>query len=1015
MKQLFFTLSFLVFVSLPLRAQVLQTIAGMNGDGGLAKDAAINETNGLAINEAGDIYISDRAVSVIRKISAKTGIITTIVGNGVAGYSGDGGQARLASLNQPGDIVLDRAGNLYIADVMNYRVRKVDVITGMITTIIGNGIYGNSGDNGLATMANIGIINQLAIDNEGNIFFGGSGVRKYNASNGIITKIYSEHVNGIAADNKGNLFLCSNSNYILKLSLSTGLAGIFYNSSTSGNINKLAIDSLGNLFMLFNLSGKLPQVGKLGNNAENFMVIAGDGNFDFSGDGGLARFAGIGNCTELALDVNANLFIGDVGFYRLRKISAGSEMINTIAGNGCYGGDGNAAESSFLSNPSNVEVDLWGNIFIADANNHRIRRIDALTGIITTVAGNGKGGFNGDSILATNAMLFLPTDIVVDQFGNIFIADAANHRIRKVDASSGVITTIAGNGLAGFSGDNLEAKNAKLNNPYNICLDTNGNIYISDRENHRIRKVAIASGIISTIAGNGIPGFSGDSGLANLAKIARPMGLDIDSNGNIFFADDEKRIRKIDAGSNIIYTIAGSGGLNFNGDTINALNANLNFTYLTLNKYGDILLNSHNRIRKVASNTGIITTVAGNGARGYSDEVEDIAAGLGGVRGIAIDTKGNIFFAESPFNRLRKISYQNEFIIWSSTLLPKREDTVTLYTSYQDSASYFEWNVSPNTFSYIMGTNANSGQPKIRFNKMGLYSIQLKLVYKGDTLTKTRLHYLNVLNPLLQNLDFTANKINPSYLDTLSLDLMFNDTAEHIQWTISPNTFNFVEGTNQTLRQPKLRFSQKGLYTVQVAVAYKGDTLIKTKTNYISVGSPPFPPLSFTSNNQLPKIGDTVTLVPQFSDSILFYRWTITPEQFSYLPGANSSSASPQISFTGIDQYYDVTLQIGYYLDTISISKKKFFYVSKPNGVEQLARHAYLVYPNPSSGIITIESNGQQYPILCEVWDATGKLQASHMLILHQTELTLPEPQGLYLLQIKDAEGRVAKMKVIKE
>ncbi len=1015
MKQLFFTLCFLVFVSLPLKAQVLQTIAGINGDGGLAKDAAINETNGIAINEAGDIYISDRAVSVVRKISSKTGIITTIVGNGVSGYSGDGGQARLASLNQPGDIVLDRAGNLYIADVMNYRVRKVDVITGIITTIIGNGVYGNSGDNGLATMANIGIINQLAIDNEGNIFFGGSGVRKYNASNGFITKIYSENVNGIAADKNGNLFLSSNSNYILKLTLSTGLAGIFYNSSTSGNINKLALDSSGNLFMMFNLSGKLSQIGKLGNNAENFRVIAGDGNFEYSGDGGLARFAGIGNCTEFALDLNANLFIGDAGFYRLRKISAGSEIINTIAGNGCYGGDGNAAESSFLNNPSNVEVDLWGNIFIADANNHRIRRIDAITGIIATVAGNGLGGFNGDSILATNAMLFLPTDIAIDQFGNIIIADAANHRIRKVDASSGLITTVAGNGIAGFSGDNLDAKNSKLNNPNNICLDNFGNIYISDRENHRIRKVAISSGMISTIAGNGIPGFSGDSGLANFAKITQPMGLDIDSSGNIFFADDAKRIRKIDAGSKIIYTIAGSGGFNFNGDTINALNANLNFTYLTLNKYGDILLNSHNRIRKVASNTRIITTVAGNGVRGYGDEVEDIAAGLGGVRGIAIDTKGNIFFAESPFNRLRKISYQNEFTIWSSTLLPKREDTVTLYTSYQDSASYFEWNVSPNTFSFIMGTNANSGQPKIKFNKMGLYSIQLKLVYKGDTLTKTRLHYLNVLNPLLQNLDFTANKINPSYLDTLSLDLMFNDTAEHIQWTISPKTFSFIEGTNQTLRQPKLRFNQKGLYTVQVAVAYKGDTLIKTKTNYISVGSPPFPPLSFTSNNQLPKIGDTVSLVPQFLDSIWFYKWTVTPEQYNYLTGSSTSSASPQMVLTGVDQYYDVTLQIGYYLDTLSTSQKKFFYVSKSNGLAQQAQQAYLVYPNPSSGKITIESQGKQNPILCEVWDVTGKLQASQSISHPQTELSLPSAQGLYLLQIKDSEGRVVMMKVMKE
>ena len=214
-------------------------------------------------------------------------------------------------------------------------------------------------------------------------------------------------------------------------------------------------------------------------------------------------------------------------------------IITTIAGNGIagYSGDGGLATNAELNNPYGVAVDSNGNIYIADTNNNRIRKVNSTTGIITTIAGNGTAGYSGDGGLATNAELYYPYGVAVDSNGNIYIADTYNNRIRKVNSTTGIITTIAGNGTAGYSGDGGPATNAQLNYPYGVAVDSSGNIYIADTDNNRIRKVNSTTGIITTIAGNGNPGYSGDGGPATNAELYDPSGVAVDSNGNIYIAD----------------------------------------------------------------------------------------------------------------------------------------------------------------------------------------------------------------------------------------------------------------------------------------------------------------------------------------------------------------------------------------------------------------------------------------------------------------------------------------------
>ena len=334
-----------------------------------------------------------------------------------------------------------------------------------------------------------------------------------------------------------------------------------------------------------------------------------------------------------------------------------AQIIATIAGNGTsgYTGDGGPAISAMLSTPNSITFDASGSIYFADSRNNCIRKINP-SGLISTIAGTGTLGFSGDGGPATSAKLNFPWGVAVDGTGNIYIADSYNNRIRKV-SSTGIISTVAGNGIAGYSGDGGPATAAEFNRPNIIAVDNSGNIIIPDELNNAVRKVSPA-GIISTIAGTGVPGYTGDGGPATLAQLDYPTGVAVDCRGNIYFADDLNNvIRKINT-AGIISTIAGTGLAGFSGDGAAATTARMNGpTSVAIDYIGNIYITDENnfRIRKVTP-SGIISTISGNGIAGFNGDGPAITAELNFPYGIAVlNDSGCLFIGDQENNRVRII------------------------------------------------------------------------------------------------------------------------------------------------------------------------------------------------------------------------------------------------------------------------------------------------------------------------------------------------------------------------
>ena len=351
--------------------------------------------------------------------------------------------------------------------------------------------------------------------------------------------------------------------------------------------------------------------------AGDINTIAGNGTYGYSGDGGAAISAEIWYPSGVAIDSSGNVYIADQDNYRIRKVTASTGIISTIAGNGTYGysGDGGAATSAELKVPSGVAVDSSGNVYIADSYNFRIRKVTASTGIISTIAGNGTGGYSGDGGAATSAEVE-PVGVAVDSSGNVYIVDQFNQRIRKVTASTGIISTIAGNGTRGYSGDGGAATSAELNYPSGVGIDSSGNVYIADTQNDRIRKVTASTGIISTLAGNGTAGNSGDGGAATSGELNYPSGVGVDSSGNVYIADSgNERIRKVTTSTGIISTIAGNGTGGYSGDSGAATSAELaNPAGVTIDSSGDVYIAdaTNMRVRAVggAGRTPVTPTIS---------------------------------------------------------------------------------------------------------------------------------------------------------------------------------------------------------------------------------------------------------------------------------------------------------------------------------------------------------------------------------------------------------------------
>ena len=303
-------------------------------------------------------------------------------------------------------------------------------------------------------------------------------------------------------------------------------------------------------------------------------TVAGNGTNVYNGDGGAADSAGLYHALKIATDISGNLYIADAGHARIRKVNT-SGIISTIVGNGTFGysGDGGPASAAIVSQPFGIVLDKIGNLYFTDGSDNRIRKIDTL-GIITTIAGTGVAGDTGDGGLAILAEFHGPGDIAIDTFGNLYVADVGNRCVRKID-KSGIVTRVAGGGTAGLNDGGL-AVDGQLVLPYGISVDVHDNLYIADYNNNtRVRKVDTA-GIITTIAGNGINGYSGDGGPADSAELYFATAVAVDKLGDIYIADATNSLIRMVNTAGIISTIVGAVGIcGFSGDGGDALFAEL--------------------------------------------------------------------------------------------------------------------------------------------------------------------------------------------------------------------------------------------------------------------------------------------------------------------------------------------------------------------------------------------------------------------------------------------------------
>ena len=418
-----------------------------------------------------------------------------------------------------------------------------------------------------------------------------------------------------------------------------------------GRTTSVAAGAHGNVY--FTASSYVFQMNSVG----ILTRVAGTSSVGYSGDGGLATNAqldvGLPNLPDsVAVDGSGNVYIVDSSSNVIRKVAAATGIVTTVAGTGAAGfsGDGGPASSAELNYPTGAAVDGFGNLYIADSFNYRVRKVAAATGIITTVAGNGgNGNDSGDGGPATSATLS-PLRVAVDGSCNLYIVSGnqiinGGTVIRKVTAATGIITTVAGTGIPGYTGDGGPATSAQLE-AINLAVDGTGDIYIADSDHNVIRKVTAATGIITTVA-------------ATIATLSQPNAVAVDGAGNLYIADTNNFvIRKVAAATGAITTVAGNSAI---GPLVSggpATLAQLPPTYsVAADGAGNLYFPDDNVVLKLVPATGIISIVAGSGATGYTgDGGPATKATLDGALGIAVDSSGNIYIADGGNNAIRKVT-----------------------------------------------------------------------------------------------------------------------------------------------------------------------------------------------------------------------------------------------------------------------------------------------------------------------------------------------------------------------
>jgi len=675
-----------------LHAQpVINTVAGIGrklaSAAGPATSLQMADPEGMTFDSAGNLYIADNQQSVVFKITP-SGAATVFAGNGSKGFSGDGGPATAAGLLEPEAVAADAAGNIYIADFHNERIRKVDR-NGMITTFAGGGAT-DEGDGIPATSSTLFEPDGVTVDSTGILYFAEGGknrIRKV-TPDGIIHNIGNANSYGAGYSGDG------------------GPASQAQFREPAG----LAVDRQNNLYVADRSNNRVRKIDSNG----IVTTYAGNGQGGYHGDGGPATEAAISLPEALAFDSLGNLYIADWGNHVVRQVTPAG-VIATVAGYvtspPIFSGDHGPATLASLIRPYGVAVDAFGNFYVFDQGDRLVRRVDG-TGTINTFAGSGVSNFAGDGSQATQAALDYPTDVKVDGSGNLYIADAMNHRVRKV-SPAGIITTIAGNGTPGFSGDGGSATSAQLNTPAAVAVDASGNVYIVDSANLRVRRVApggmistylagtaagrgvpaglavdtagnlyvsdsylnqvvkvTPSGSVSTVAGTGTAGYSGDGGPATRAMLNSPQALALDAAGDLYIVDFQNRVVRRVTPDGTIATVVANGVFDSPGDIegIPATQLSIDYpTNLAADTKGNLYVQGGWYIYRV-NPAGVISLLAGGGLFGYQegfagDGGPSVAARLvrdtcsiNAAMGMTVDAAGNLYFADSGNDRIRKIT-----------------------------------------------------------------------------------------------------------------------------------------------------------------------------------------------------------------------------------------------------------------------------------------------------------------------------------------------------------------------
>jgi sugar lactone lactonase YvrE len=620
--------------------EIVETLAGGGSVQGYQPDQtnlALGNSQGIAISAIGEIYFSDSGHNQVLKIEPTSGTVSIIAGNGTRAYNGDGLPAPEAGLNNPGGLAFDAMSNLFIADRGNFVVRRVDALSGVITTVAGNGlqtgqVVGSNppaplGDGGPAAMATFASLGDLVADSTGAITvcdLGNDCVRKFTVGGTIATIAGVPGTSGFSGDGTAGGALSARFNGPTGIAVDT--SGAFY-IADSGNrrVRKLTPDATVN----------------------TVVGVGSGGNAGFSGDGGPATSAQIGSLGGLRLDASNNLLISCVGANRIRKfVNDSTAIILTIAGNGSNGfsGDLGPATGASLSGPRDVALDSTGNIFIYDAGNARLRRVDAATGFIDTIAGTGLNGFIGDRGPFQDGVLASPSGMAFDAAGNLYIADTADNAVRCI-SPLGVLTTFAGDGSNNGLGDGGPAVLASVSRPSDVCV-FGTTLYIADTGNNLIRAVNLSTKTITTYAAVNAP----------VALIADPTGMLYVAHDNQIDTVATNQTVTPFAGNNPMNTMA-----NPNGDGLPATNARLRSpSGLALDAAGDLIVGDtgNNLVRMIAAPPGlIVSTIAGQGSPtppSIGDGGPATAASLNSPMGVAVNAT-SILIADSGNQRIRSI------------------------------------------------------------------------------------------------------------------------------------------------------------------------------------------------------------------------------------------------------------------------------------------------------------------------------------------------------------------------